>query len=198
MEKTIPLDSKTIAVVIVFTALTLVLNLSPAKIPAPYATFLIYEIWEIPIVAAFLLYGPKVGVSVAVINMLVLLIIFPGALPTGPIYNLVAILSMLSGIYVIQKTVTRRFSSNGGRINALMVAASTAGGTVMRVIVMSFLNFIVLPFPPPVGFSIPIDAAIAFLPVVGFFNATLALYTIPIGHTIAKVVSPSVRSTTAK
>jgi len=57
------MDSKTLATIAVFAALTVVLSLSPVKIPAPYAPFLIYQLWEIPIVAAFLLYGLRVGVQ---------------------------------------------------------------------------------------------------------------------------------------
>lgn len=246
------MDSKAIAAIIVFSALALVLNLSPAKIPAPYAPFLIYQIWEIPIVAAFLLYGPKVGVAVSIVNTLALLAIFQGALPTGPLYNLAAVLSMLFGVYIVHKVVLAfrgKFVSDGystevvtcimlsmlsimgalvntllwlfpgcvfglisiivaiearqrknaytqsiaqsttGQYNGLVIAASTVVGAFTRVIIMSFINLTFLPFPPPVGLGLPPPAAIAILPLVGFFNATLALYTIPIGHSIARVVS---------
>jgi len=250
------LNSKNIAAIIVFTALALVLNLSPIKIPAPYAPFLIYQIWEIPIVGAFLLYGSKVGVSVALINTLVLLIIFPGELPTGPFYNLAAILSMLIGIYIVQRvavafrspnneyvteattcmilimisilaafvqniwwlfpgivfsflllivisenwskkaTTTPMIPSNlSNQSEALLVTVSTVAGAFTRVIMMIIVNVVFLPFPPPVGFAFPREAVIAIIPLVGLFNATLALYTIPIGHAIAGVVRPSLKST---
>lgn len=65
------MDSKTIATIAIFTALSVVLVLSPAKVPAPYAPFLKYQVWEIPIVAAFLLYGPQVGVAISVMNTLI-------------------------------------------------------------------------------------------------------------------------------
>ena len=51
------MNTKTVATIAVFSALAIALNLSPFKIPAPFAPFLIYQIWEIPIVAAFLLFG---------------------------------------------------------------------------------------------------------------------------------------------
>jgi riboflavin transporter FmnP len=250
------LDSKSIAAIIVFTALTLVLNLSPIKIPAPYAPFLIYQVWEIPIVAAFVLYGPKVGVPVAIINTLALLIIFPGELPTGPFYNLAAILSMLVGIYIVQKVafafrsqnneyvtevtvymvlamlsmigafaqsiwwlfpgivfsllllgvirenwgkkaaITRTIPPNlSGRSEALLVTTCAVAGTLTRVAAMILVNGVFLPFPPPVGFAFPREAVIAIIPLVGLFNATLALYTIPIGYSIARVVRPGLKST---
>ena len=256
MELITRLNSRTIAAIIVFTALALVLNLSPIKIPAPYAPFLIYQIWEIPIVAAFLLFGSKVGVPVAIINTLALLVYFPGALPTGPLYNLAAVLSTLLGIYIAQKAVVAfrsrsseyttealayvilamisivaafiqnvwwllpgiifillsltviietwskkavnapRVQSNlSGQSEALLMTASTMAGVFARVVVMSVVNFVFLPFPPPVGYSYPREVVIAILPLVGLFNATLALYTIPIGHAIAKVVRSSLKLT---
>jgi len=251
------LDSKSIAAIIVFASLALILNLSPIKIPAPYATFLIYQIWEIPIVVAFILYGPKVGIPVAIINTLALLIIFTGELPTGPLYNLAAVLSMLLGIYLVHKVaeafrykfVGERYwtesvgyimlvmisimgalvqtlwwllpafvfsflsiiaisegrsrknaapnttSQNpSGQHDALLMTASSITGAFTRVIIMSIVNLMFLPFPPPVGFNMPREVVITMLPLVGFFNATLALYTIPIGHTIARIVKPGIKT----
>ena len=89
------MESKIIAAIAVFSALSIALVFSPAKFPAPYAPFLKYQIWEIPIVAAFLLYGPLVGIVVSILNTIILLIVYPGDLPVGPLYNLAAILSML-------------------------------------------------------------------------------------------------------
>jgi riboflavin transporter FmnP len=251
------LDSRAIAAIIVFSALAIVLNLSPIKIPAPYAPFLIYQIWEVPLVAAFLLYGPPVGIVVSGVNTLALLILFPGALITGPLYDLIAVLSMLFGIYVIHKvaiafagsfagteysieivtyvlltmltimgalvqsllwllpaivfgllslivSVESRQSKianprlmpqgSSGRYSGFLISATTVSGAFMRVMVMTLVNFTVLSFPPPIGFSMPREAVIAILPLIGLFNATLASYTIPIGHTIARIVSSRIRS----
>lgn len=180
------MNSKTIAIIAVFGALTIVLNLSPVKFPAPYATFLIYQLWEIPIVTAFILYGLKVGVAISIINTLVLLGVFPGELPTGPFYNLIAVLSMLLGIYAIH--LFARKSSNM-RNEAILVTSSTAFGAISRVVVMTIVNWSLLRFPPPIGFNIPEGALVPMLPLIGFFNATLALYTIPIGYFLARAVS---------
>ena len=48
------MNTKAISLTIVFTALTVALNpnLTGIFLAAPYAPFLIYQIWEIPIVAA--------------------------------------------------------------------------------------------------------------------------------------------------
>ena len=185
------MDSKTIAGITVFAAVTVALNLSPVKVPAPYAPFLIYQVWEVPIVVALLLYGLRVGVVISVINTLVLLAVFPGALPTGPLYNLVAVLSTLLGVYVAKSVGGDQFSKGQW---AIMVASSTALGIIMRVVVMTIVNWICLPYPPPIGFSMPAEVVVAMLPVVGFFNATLALYTVPIGYLLTKTVKSTIKT----
>jgi len=179
------MDSKKISILVVFAALTVFLNISPIKIPAPYAPFLIYQLWEIPIVTVSILYGFSIGIYVSIINTLILILIYPGALPTGPIYNFIAVLSMLSGIYIIKKFSVNFILIKNEKIS---IVASTILGTVMRVITMTIINWIVLPFPPPIGFSIPPDITLTFLPLIGFFNATLTFYTIPLGEILAKAI----------
>jgi riboflavin transporter FmnP len=180
------MDSKNIAFVSVFTALTIVLNLSPLKIPAPFAPYLYYQVWEIPIVAAFLLFSPLMGMAVAVLNTTVLLLIFPGALPTGPLYNLAAILGMLIGIYAIIKFSAKVTTD---RKETVVPIFSTAIGILSRVFVMSFVNWAFLRYPPPIGFSFSEQAISLVLPIIAVFNATLALYTIPLGFILARAVS---------
>jgi len=179
------MNAKNIATTSIFTALTIALNLSPFKFPAPYAPFLYYQIWEIPIVAAFVLYGPLTAVTVSILNTLTLLALFPGALPTGPLYNLAAILGMLLGTYsthlIKRKSINQEFA-------ALSLLATGLGAT-FRVIAMTLVNWAFIRYPPPIGFSMPEEAIIGILPLVAFFNATLALYTIPVGYIVARAVS---------
>jgi riboflavin transporter FmnP len=185
------LNSKKISLVIVFAALAAFLNLSPIKIPAPYAPFLIYQVWEIPIVTVAILYGFSLGLAVSIINTLVLLAVFPGALPTGPIYNLIAVLSMLLGVYAAKVLTTIVLPTKN---YVITVAAFTAIGTILRVVVMTLVNWIVLPYPPPIGFSMPEDVTVGLLPVIAFFNGTLALYTVPLGVALARAIKNRVAS----
>jgi riboflavin transporter FmnP len=180
------MDTKTIAIITIFTALSVILVLSPFKIPAPYAPFLKYQIWEIPIVVAFLLYGPSVGVAISIMNTVLLLVVYPGDLPTGPLYNLVAILSMLLGVYITYRSFTKQVTK---RQETILIVSSTILGIITRVIFMSIINWIFLRYPYPIGFSIPEEGLTAMLPIIGVFNATLTLYTIPVGYVIAKSMS---------
>jgi hypothetical protein len=59
---------------------------------------------------------------------------------------------------------------------------------------MAFLNWALLRFPPPVGYSMPEPAIIATIPLVVIFNVSLAFYTILIGCILAKIVEPSARA----
>lgn len=182
--------SRTFATIAVFAALSVFLNISPFKIPAPFAPYLIYQIWEIPIVAAFLLYGPKIGLIISLINTIILIAVFPGALPTGPFYNLAALLSMLLGIYSLHMVVTWSLS---GRRETILIAFSTALGITTRVLIMTVFNYLFLQQPPPIGFGLPMSAVVATLPIIGFFNATLALYSIPLGYFIARTIVSSIK-----
>lgn len=189
------MNTKALAASIVFAALTVALNpaISGIGVPAPYAPFLIYGLWEIPIVAAFLLVSPAAGILISLLNALVLFAFFPGALPTGPFYNLVALFSMLVGVYI-----GRRFFKSGtaqGKSVLKIAAASTVLGIVMRVTVMTVMNYVTLRQGYPIGFGMDELAIIAFLPAAAFFNGTVALYTVPMAEFIADVVRSRLRLT---
>jgi riboflavin transporter FmnP len=184
------MDTKRLTLIIIFIALTAALNVAGPKIPAPYLPFLYYQVWEIPIVLAFLAIGPKAGVTITVINTLILLAVFPGALPIGPLYNFIAVLSMLLGIYVPYKLATRncpteKLSTFLQQHIKLISISATALGIALRVIVTTPVNYFALQLPYPFGFGVNSGGALAMLPLIAFFNATVALYTIPIALAVA-------------
>ena len=195
------MDTKNLTTTIVFAAVTVSLNpaISGIAIPAPYAPYLLYQIWEIPIVAAFVLISRKSAVSIALLNAVVLVTFFPGALPSGPVYNLIAILSMLLGIFIVQKSFKNKNSTNPQQneeeyAKTKFVTLSTVFGIILRVVVMTLVNYVVLRYPYPLGYEIEELAIVTvFLPPTGFFNATLALYTIPVGLFIAKAINKNLK-----
>ena len=192
------MDTKTLSTTIVFAAVTVALNpaISQIALPAPYAPYLIYQIWEIPIVAAFILINRKAAVTIAVINAFVLTTIFPGPLLMGATYNLIAVLSMLSGILIIQKVFKnpeKTIQKKPTYTKTKFVILSTTLGIIFRVIIMTVVNYLVLRYPFPIGFELDEPFIIASLIPTGIFNATLALYTIPIGLFVAKAINKNLK-----
>ena len=193
------MNTKKLAVTIVFAALTVALNpaFTGIAFAAPYAFGLIYQIWEIPIVIAFLIISPLAGVAISLLNTTVLFAVFPGILPTGPAYNLAATLSMQAGIYlaflIARKVTKRKTERSGSHLESKWALVSTAFGILTRVAFMSIVLYLALPQPPPIGFGFALIDTLAFLPFAAFFNVTLALYTILIGYFVAKVVSKNLR-----
>lgn len=191
------MNTKTLALTILFAVVTIILNPAFTNIvfPFPLATFLFFQIWEIPIVVAFILIGPKSGVMISLLNTLVLLAVFPGASPTGPFYNLAAVLSMLLGVYLAYKLVAskQKTESSTFRYGTILVVVSTALGAIFRVGIMSVVNYVFLRFPPPVGYGYTEAAIIPFIPIVAVFNAIIVLYTVPIGLIVANVVKSNLK-----
>ena len=182
--------TKLIGVSVVFAALAIILHppFLPIGIPAPYAPFLVYEIWEIPLVIALLLYGIRVGIAVTFINFISLLVFFPGQLITGPIYNLTAIYAMMFGIYLPYHVLRDR--------GPVIVAwTSMIVGMTMRIGIMTIVNSATLPLPPPIGFSIPLTALPLTLVWIALFNGTVAAYTVPLAHVVASAVAKGTKIT---
>lgn len=174
--------SRKLSAVALFSALAIVLNLV-IKVPAPYAPFLIYQLWEVPIIAGLLIFGGAVGVWVAVINLLVLQAVFPGPLPSGPLYNLTAILATMLGVVLAHRLLLRL-----GRGVLAVTVGATALGALVRVVVMTVVNAVFLPFGYPIGFNIPVAALPGLLTLIAVFNATLVAYTVPLSYLILRAV----------
>jgi len=202
------MNTKRLALTIVFAALAIALNPSFTYISlqAPFAQGLIYQIWEIPVVIAFLIISPLTGIAVSLVNTAMLFAIFPGVLPTGPAYNLAATLSMQVGIFAAVAIGKRFVCSKNPEKNILSSAkwatAATAMGILTRVTFMSVVLYFALPQPAPIGFGSygfnDISVTIAYLPFAAIFNATLALYTIPIAWLIAQRVQKVLHLTMPK
>jgi riboflavin transporter FmnP len=172
--------SRWVSLVALFTALAVVLN--GLTVPAPYAGFLLYGVWEVPVLLALLMLGFRGGLAVAALNGLALEFINPGGLPTGPLYNLVAEVSMFAGVLGASKLTQ-------GRGTVVLVAAATSLGAAVRTGVMTAVNWIVLPQPYPVGFSVPQAAIPGLLLFIGVFNATVSLYVVPGAFGIRKAIA---------
>jgi hypothetical protein len=188
------MDTKAVGTVIAFAALTIVLN--PVRIPTIYWPGFFYRVWEIPIVVAFLLFGTRIGVSVAVMNVLAQIFIFP--IPAGILaypWGLVATLTMLLGIYLAYKLVSHRPSQDGSLFAAKPIVYFTSFGIAFRAGIMPFVDYAVYRslLPLALGRSFTEAYVVALIPAIVLFNITVALYTVPIGYFIAKKLSKSLK-----
>ena len=198
----IKLNRKSLTASILFSSIALVLHppFLPLGIPAPYAPFLNYQIWEIPLFICLLLFGPTAAVISGIINFISLLIFFPGQLISGPIYNLIAIYSSYLGIILVKRTIIKnhkfdhlliknhKFDYKISFKNIIMVTTSSM---ILRTLIMTIVNYIALPRPPPIGFSIPMEAMPTTLGLIVIFNATTIIYSIPIAFSITKTITKS-------
>jgi len=188
------MDTKKLALTIIFAALAIALNptLTHIALAFPFAQGLFYQVWEIPITIAFLIISPIAGIAVCLLNTSVLFILFPGILPTGPLYNLLAAISMQIGIYTAitigKKLYNRKTSQNNILNSPKWLLATTILGSLTRVVFMTIILYVALPQAVPIGFGFDQTITKAYLLPAAFFNATLATYTIPTGWIIAQRV----------
>jgi riboflavin transporter FmnP len=189
------MNTSAIAMTIAFAAITIVLNpaISGVGVPFPPIPFLIYNIWEIAIIAAFLLMGFKSGISIAILNSVFLFAVYPG--PSKSIFaigNAIAASSMMVGIYIANR-FTRKNSQEEKSFGVRTITLSTILAMLLRVVVMAPIMFVILHYGILVP-KIPDSYTIAIvLPIQAVFNITIALYTIPVGFFVAKVVSRNLK-----
>jgi riboflavin transporter FmnP len=178
-------NTRATALTIVFTALAIALT--TFGIPAVFLTGFFYRFWEIPIVAVFLLLGPKIGGTVAVLRTIAELTFFPGpAGVLGPLIALGGTLSMLLGVYTAGRLLKRK-ASQDRHSGTKSVTYFTAFGALSRMAIVPFIMYAVWRFFSPHTLS---DAQIMVLvPPLMLFALTLCLYTIPVGYLIARTVS---------
>jgi riboflavin transporter FmnP len=180
-------NTREIALTVVFTAIAIALT--PVAVPAGYLQGFFYRFWEIPIVAAFLLLGPKIGVTVTLLRTLAELTLFPS--PAGilaPLFALLGTLAMLLGIYLGGMLVKHRVPMDE-KYGVRSIGSFTAFGALFRTICAPFVSYVMFRFF--IGFS---DAQLMpLMPIFAVFALTLSLYTIPIGYLLANVVSRSLK-----
>lgn len=183
------MNAKAIGIIIAFTALTTALNF--VRIPAPYNPVLSYQLSDIVLIVAFLLFGLKVGITIAGLHMILKMTIFVDLSgPVGPPYYLIAFLSMFFGVYLFEKLVKLNKSDKGLSKN---VALSTSLGAFTRTLIMLPLDYIVYGFLVSVvsGLSIAesYELVIIAMPSMIFYNITVPIIMIPTSYFIAKKLS---------
>ena len=188
------MDSKKITLIIVFTALSIALN--PIRIPTIYWPGFFYRLWEIPLVVAFMLFGPKIGITTGVLNVLAQIVIFP--IPAGILaypWGLVATLSMFLGLYIAQRLLKSNLSKTILSSKIKPVFYLTFFGIIIRAVTMPFIDYAVYNSLLPIALGHTFSEAyiLGLIPGIIIFNIIVPLYTIPVAYVITKKISESLK-----
>ena len=123
-----------------FASLAAILAILPLSFPFPIITYLKFDFAEIPVVVAFLMFGTWPGM-VSAITLWILLNFFGSWTPIGPAMKFASVISTLIGLWIgsgFKNAPIKGFKTWGHSI--LMITL----GAIMRIIVMSVLNYVVI------------------------------------------------------
>jgi hypothetical protein len=181
------MNAKTIALTIVFTAVAISLN--AVRIPAIFYPGNSFQVSQIPIVVAFLLFGIKIGVLVGVLNLAGGLFLFPLGEAGYIVYpmDFVSLLPMFLGMYFAIRFVANadglgRFAFSGKSAIAMTLGAIAFRGGIMPLVDYGLVNHILIPLV--FGFQRPEPAIVALVPAFVLYNVLVAFYTVSAAYLI--------------
>lgn len=148
------IDTRSIALSTVFSALSVMLTIINITIPFPLLPYLKFDFSEIPVTIAFFLVGPQYAILSTAIYWIVLTIREGDIL--GPAMKGVAVTSMIIGLWAGAK-ITK------GKELRQMVTSGMLIGIILRVITMSVFNYFALTVIAPFW----LDFAIGFITALG-------------------------------
>ncbi len=189
------MNTKPLALIISFAAIAIALN--AIKIPAIFWSGNFFQLCEIPIVVAFLLFGVKVGVFVGALNLLGQLTFFLispvylAAYPSG----FIAILLMLLGTYIACRYIAPKTTIGKGSVQK-SITYLTGFSIIPRVAIMPIIDsqiFFRLLLPILSGDTFPETYISGLIPVFIIFNIIVPLYTIPVAYIVASRVKKALK-----
>lgn len=185
------MNSKSIALAITFATVAIASN--AVKVPAVIYPNNFFQVSQIPIVVAFLLFGFKIGVLVGFLNLLGALFLFPLGVAGLIVYTMdfISLFPMFVGLCLGRTLVTRgdefaRFCLMKKHVVWLTIGAIAVRGSLMPLVDYGLVNHILLPLI--LGFQRSETMIIALIPVFVLYNVIVALYTVPVAYFIAKRV----------
>lgn len=186
------MNAKTIAICSVFAAVSIILI--RVRVPTFYWPGT-YYFWEIPIIAALLLFGLKCGVFVAVLTAVAQPIVSPN--PLGllfPVWNFIAMSTVMIGVYLGYRMVTRK-GSQTETWKTKYTVYFTSLGVALRVGIMPFVDYAMYRtlVPLVLGQNYSDAYIMALMPGIVVYNVVVPLYTIPTGYLLAKIVSKNLK-----
>ncbi len=191
------ITAKSIALTAVFGSLAVILNpaISGIGFAYPLLPGLWFEIWEIPLIAAFLLFGFRIALSASIINAVFLGTVFPG--PSQPYYALstIATIGMMLGIYLSLRIFRQKTTEPKILLRTKFLSVAVILATFFRIAFMGPSLFSILYFDP-LGVYPPMPPTYiiaTILPFDAFFNVIVTIYTVPISYLAAKLVSKNLK-----
>jgi hypothetical protein len=186
------MNTKAFTMSITFAVVAMVLNpaVTGIKIPSPFLTGLYYQVWDIPIIVAFLLLGFRYGVFAGLLNSFFLFAVFPG--PSQPLYgpsNVIAQLSMMTGIFIARKLIIGKVTPGKTISKIKLVVTSTFLGVLVRLPIMLAVMFLILRYVT----GLPVAVTISLLYVQAIYILVIAAYTIPTAYLIAVAVNRNLK-----
>ncbi len=182
------MNAKSIALVITFAGLAIVLNPAVSGMAIPYPplpTSLAFNVWEIPIIVVFLLFGFKFGLPVAGINSLFVFSVWPSN-PFLALGTLVTELTMMTGIYLMFRVIGHRIPAVTVANRTKLIVLATVFASLLRIVFQASWTYWLLKSPL---YNAP-DTYVftVWLPWQAVFNVIQPIITVPLAFVIGRGV----------
>lgn len=183
------MNSKSIALVITFAAIAITLN--AVRIPTVFYPGTFFQLSQIPIVIAFLLFGAKIGIFVGLLNLVGGLALFPAGAAGGLFvypFDFVSLLIMFAGIWLASMIIQSR--REPGRFSVLKkpVLGLTVGAVALRAGIMPFIDYALVYHvlvPLLLGIEPPEAYISGLVPFFVLYNVIIPLYVVPVAYVVA-------------
>ena len=130
------MDTRSIALSAVFSALAVMLTMTNLTIPFPLLPYLKFDFSEIPVTITFFLVGPQYSLLSTAIYWVVLTIKDGDIL--GPAMKGASVASMIIGFWIAS-----RVTKGKNKSLSTMITSGMAIGAILRILVMSVFNYVV-------------------------------------------------------
>lgn len=190
------MKTKEIALAVTFAAVAIALT--AIKIPTLFYPGGYFRFSQIPVMAAFLLFGLRIGILVGLVTLIGEIAVFPNganaifiAYPMEFLSSLLMILGMYLSIKIMQNVNSGRFTLLNKPAIGLTVFATLLRGAIMPFVDYGVVFHVLVPLVIQIN---PLESYIVGLvPSFIAYNVIVPLYTVPIAYIVAKRVSRSLR-----
>jgi hypothetical protein len=188
------MDSKAIALVITFAAVAIALN--AIRLPTVFYPGTYFQLSQIPIIIAFLLFGFKIGVFVGLLNLIGGLVLFPIGAVGLIVYpaDFLSSLLMIAGIWIAMKFTIYNTKSRIFPVFEKPAIGLILGAIALRVGIMPFFDYAVVYHvlvPLILGIKPSEGYIVGLVPAFVLYNTIVAFYVVSAAYVItAKVRKP--------